>query len=110
MTQKDAIAAFLAGEQVLFVEYFTSKADHIRWTDKDTRKPLEADVLSHTVLTAEAAIRVDQRLEEGQSAAQVKAMMQSNIKRGDKVLLRFSMLAVNKGSITCRGTLDKVTA
>jgi len=108
ITLAEAVGAFQRGEQVIFCEYRLSKADHIQWRDKTSGKMLEADVLSHTVETAEASIRVDERVPEGKTNIQVLEETRRSIPKGARVLVRFQSLAVNKGMVTCRGTIQPV--
>jgi len=102
MTKEKAIESFLAGDPLMCVEYRGSKAEVIKWRDKETRRPMEGTALRHTVENNAGSIAVNERTDENFNVANYH----SPFTKGQKVLLRVTGLQVQRGSMTCSGTLE----
>lgn len=107
MKKVDAEKLVGAGALAVIAEYRSSKPEHIRWRDKQTGKAMEADMLRHTVEVGDASIAVSDRLEEGETGEGKIAKL--GVKKGQKVLLRFSEITTERGLISARGTLEAIT-
>jgi hypothetical protein len=109
MTEADAIRRFLGGEPVRIVEYRSTNAQRIKWTDKDTGKALEAPICKHDVEGAPdgrsgvvEAISVSERLPED---ADVETM-KSPFKKGERVVLVYFSQMTLKGAHSAQGRLE----
>jgi len=60
MKEKDIITKWLAGEEIVIVRYYMTKAETVPYRDKTTQRPMSFDKLTHTVLTKDGAAAVDE--------------------------------------------------
>jgi len=110
LSKSEATLAFLAGEQVIVVEYRGSKVDHVQWRDKQSQRAMSGDFLRHTVESNSASFPVDQRLAEGETAQAVIAELEkAGLKKGDKCILRYTQLTSAKGRVEAKGVLEVFT-
>jgi hypothetical protein len=113
VTKDQAVSKFLAGEPIVFVEYRSSKAEVIKWRDKESRRVLTAAVLRHTVETDSGAIVVNERLSaefpDEVAQAQFCEYYKSVFVKGSKVLLHLKSLSTVKGIVMADGALEAIS-
>lgn len=96
---------FAAGKPVLLVEFRSSKAERIKWRDKESKATLEAPLLRHSVEAEDGTPyilneRVPETFDETKFAAAFK--------KGDKCVLLFTSMIVEKGIAHFQGSLEKL--
>lgn len=101
MKKSEFLKNVLEGKPMILVEYRASRAEHIKWRDKETKMMVEGTTLSHTVENATDSIRISDRLAEGVKPEDYK----SPYSKGDKVILQIRGLQVQKGVTTAVGDL-----
>lgn len=109
VTMAEAVAKFQAGQPCLLVEYRSSVAERIKWRDKESRATLEAPILRHNCEAVDGTPyiineRVDEKLFDE------KAYRQTTFKKGDKALLQFATMVIDKGIKHFGGTLVPIKA
>jgi len=101
MTEADAVKAFLAGAQLMVVEYRGSRTDHISWMDKTTRVRKEADLCKHTVEAGPLSFAVTERMPDDWDPASLVAPFP----KGTRCLLEFRNFSFDRGSAEADGKL-----
>lgn len=102
MKQAQAIDMWNKGHRLLPVEFRSSRLDHIQWRDKTSGKSLDAHILKHTVEAGNDSISVTERTPDGFSPEQWGG---PKFKKGERVILQFDALEIERGLISARGTL-----
>lgn len=105
ITEKDAIAMFLAGHPVVLGEYRSSEAEVINWRDKTTGKALSAPVLRHVVEFGSKSVIINERVEENFDILNYR----SPYRKGSKVLVELASMESQRGVISCRGNVIPVS-
>lgn len=105
LTLENATKQFTAGKPVILAEYRSSKADRIRWRDKESKQTVEAPILRHNLEAEDGTPyavneRVDDKFDE--------TTYVSPFAKGDKVLLTFTALEMMRGAMSFQGKLEKV--
>jgi hypothetical protein len=91
----EAIKRFKSGQPCMVVEYRSSVAERIRWRDKETRAVLEAPILRHTCEAENGTpYIVNERVDE--KSFDETAYI-APFKKGEKVLLTFVSMAIERG-------------
>lgn len=101
MTNKELMEQIMAGKPLVVVEYRSSKAENIKWRDKETQKTLTGVFLRHTVEAGEVSVAVNERTGEDFKADGYKAPF----KKGEKCVLVFTDYQTVKGATSARGVL-----
>lgn len=104
-TLEQAISEWRAGKLCALVEYRSSKAEPIRWRDKDTHMTMNAVTLTHSVETETQTIMVSERVDDNFDWKDYKAPFT----KGQKAIVFFDSVGRNKGVTTLYGKLEPVT-
>lgn len=102
MTEQEAIKRFLAGDAIRIVEYRSTHAERIEWTDKDTGKAMTAPICRHTVEGGIESIAVGERLPNEADVTKVV----SPFKKGDKCVFLYTSVRRDRGNVSGQGTLE----
>jgi hypothetical protein len=107
MKLNDVVKMFDAGQPVLVVEYRSSKAERIRWRDKESHNTLEAPILRHSCEAADGTpYVVNERVPDTFKETEFKSLF----KRGDKVVLKFTAMNVERGIQHFQGALESLVS
>lgn len=106
MDIKQATEGWLIGRQYLPVTFQKSRAERIKWRDKESRAMVEAPMLSHTVSTADGDfIIVQERVADTFKETEYK----SPFVRGTLCILEFTSLFEERGVKQARGAIIPLT-
>jgi hypothetical protein len=102
MKQSEAVAKFIAGEDIFIGEYRQSIAEIIHWRDKDTGKAMSGPVLRHRVEKPRDTVTVIERVDD----KFVPSSYRSAFERGQKVVVHFSSMNALRGNVEYRGVIE----
>jgi len=98
----------MKGEVLMVGEYLQSSAGVISYKSKETGQPASFEKLTHTILTAQGAVSVDE------DTRKLKSFDVTNYKppfaKGDKIIVIVSSVTSSKGVTTARGTMESLVA
>lgn len=93
------------GKPVLLVEFRSSKAERIKWRDRESKATMEAPLLRHSVEAEDGTpYIVNERVPETFD----ETKFQASFKKGDKCVLLFASMAVERGIAHFQGSLEKL--
>jgi hypothetical protein len=95
-----------AGELVLVGEYRMSKKEILEWRDKTSGRPLSAPLLRHTIEFGSVSVQMAERVPDNVKLEDIVV----HFIKGDQVAAAITEWVVSKGSVSCRGTLEKISA
>jgi len=105
MLKAEAVKQWEAGKPLVCVEYRSSRVDHIAWRDKTNGRAMEANILRHTVETADGSVSVSERMADDWDGKTFTPPCE----KGGRCVLIVSEWRVEKGVISIRGKLEKLT-
>jgi len=105
MKLSDATNKWKNGARVLPVTFMKSKADRIKWRDKESRAMMEAPILAHTVATEDGDMmiineRVPDTFKEGD--------YKSPFTKGSKCILEYTTIYEERGVLQARGQIHVI--
>jgi len=106
MKQAEILARVLKGELLQCGEYLMTRAETISYKSKTDGKAASFDKLTHTILTSEGAVSVDEDTRK-LLAFDSKTYKSPYVKGGKVVILVESKISV-RGVVTIRGHLEQV--
>lgn len=106
LSEKDAIALFLAGKPVAMGEYRSSEAETIQYRDRETGRAASFPQLRHIVELGNKSVVVSERVGDGFNSAEYK----SPFRKGQRVVVEITSLEVQRGMISVRGMLLPISA
>lgn len=101
-TIDQAVSEWKAGNLIALVEYRSSKAEPITWSDRETGRAMKAVTLTHVVENDKTSMIVSERVPETFDYANYVPPF----KKGEKVLVQITSVARAKGVTTLYGTLE----
>lgn len=105
MTQKQAIESFLSGKPLLVVEYRSSKAERIKWRDKESRAVMEAPLLRFSCEAADGtAYVINQRVPD--TFDETKYV--PPFAKGARVILEFVSMTIERGIVHFQGSISEL--
>jgi len=102
MKKAQVTEALNGGFPLMVAEYLMSKPERIEYRDKTTKQPATMDKLSHSVMTEQGVLTVEQDTRKIRDFDPAKYV--SPFKRGQRLCILISSLQVQLGVITVRGT------
>lgn len=102
-TQNQILAHIEKGDFATLGEYRMSKAEMLSWRDKQTGQARSAPVLRHTVEVGDKSITVNERVPDNTKLEDIRIPHH----KGDPVVLVITELAIDRGIVSCRGTLEQ---
>lgn len=106
-TLEQAVSEFKSGKLCAIAEYRSSKADRIKWRDKETQRVMTGVTLTHAVEFNGTTAMVNERVDEG--TFDERAYVSPYV-RGSSVLVNIDLVTKTKGITTIYGTLDPIEA
>lgn len=107
MKIEDSVKMFHDGQPVLIVEYRSSKAERIRWRDKESRNTLEAPILRFSCEASDGTpYIVNERVPDTFKETEYK----SAFMRGEKVILKFTTMSIERGIMHFQGALEPLVS
>ena len=98
----EAAEMWKSGKRVLPLRFLKSRAERIKWRDKESKAMLEAPILTHNCTTLDGdIIVVNERVPDTFKETEYKPAF----KQGDTVLLEFTTIFDERGVTTARGVL-----
>jgi len=101
---EEAVKRLSGGEVGAIAEYRFSKAEVMKWRDKESGKPLSAPILRHTVETAGQTIAITERVADDFDVLNYKPQFV----KGQKVLVTITELTTVRGNTSGRGSLTPI--
>jgi len=108
MKQAQITEAVLRGQLIQGGEYLMSKAENIPYKDKKTGAAASFDKLTHTILTSDGAVAVEEDTRKIAGFDPVK--YRSTYSKGQKVVVLVESKVSVRGVVTLRGKLEALEA
>lgn len=102
-TLEQALTDFRNGKLSAIAEFRSSKAERIKWRDKDTQRVMTGVTLTHSVELLGVTAMVNERVDEGTFDERSYV---SPFTKGTPVLVNIDLITKTKGITTIYGTLE----